>query len=152
MDINKYKYFMIKLKKDGLIPNDIISDSIIESQHKCIELIEKKTNIKPPIFDYINMRNVQYNNKIKTLYLFTIQIDMNLKNYYEIYKDDETDKILNLYENYPHKYKYVDIDSEDEIYYYNFCKSFIKFDINDYDFFTDFIIHPMVIEVPLSPQ
>ena len=127
---------MIKYINDGLIP-----DNIISTQHECIELIEKKTNIKPPNFDYIYIRNVQYKNANKILYLFTLKINMNLNNYYDVYTDFETEKILNLYENYPHKYKYIDIDVDidDEIYYYNFYKSFIKLNPNDYDFFTDLL-------------
>ena len=148
MDKNKYNYIMIKMKKDGLIVDDIN----IQDNFESIELIETNTQIKPPTFDYIKILTTKYKNKIKLLYLFDIpKYDKNSK--YFMFKDLETEKILNAYNNYKFNTSNAyDEDSQSDLYIYNnFCNTSIKLDINDYDFFTDIIIQPMIINIPLSP-
>ena len=149
MDKNKYNYIMIKLKNDGFIIDDITT-----TNYESIELIETNMKIKPPNFDYIKILTTRHKNKIKLLYLFDIpKYDKKSKNF--IFKDIETDKILNAYNNYKFNTKNIyDEHSLSDVYIYNnICNTSIKLDSNDYDFFTDIIIplSPMKIIIPLSP-
>ena len=147
MDKNKYNYIMIKMIKDGLIIDNFNKTNIQD-----IELVEFNKKIKPPNFYYIKILNINHKNKTKLLYLFDIPKN-NKNSKYVIYKDLETEKILNSYNNYNFITNNLqDDESSSDIYIHNnFCNSIIKLDINDYDFFTDNIIQPMKIIIPLSP-
>ena len=147
MDKNKYNYILIKMINDGLIIDNFNTKNIQD-----IELVEFNTKIKPPKFDYIKIFTTKYKNKIKLLYLFDIP-KYNKNSKYFIFKDLETDKILNAYNNYNFNTKNTyDEDSLSDVYIYNnFCNTHIKLDINDIDFFTDLNINPIIIYIPLSP-
>ena len=147
MDKNKYNYIMIKMINNGLI-----IDNLNTTKNQDIELVEFNTKIKPPKFDYVKILYTRNKHKTKLLYLFDIpKNDNNSK--YIIYKDLGTEKILNAYNNYKFNTNNLHDDeiSSDIYIYNNFCNSIIKLDINDYDFFTDNIIQPMKIIIPLSP-